>query len=82
MVKKWHLVQLLKLNKKGINKMTLNDLKTILKSNRGGFQFAILYDSKANADIDTGSIEYIIEQHGEKEVIRIEAFENQLLITV
>jgi hypothetical protein len=62
--------------------MKLNQLKTILRSCRGSVQFAILYDSQTNADIDNGSIDYIVEQYGEKEVKRIEAFENQLLITV
>lgn len=62
--------------------MKLNELKTILKSNRGSVQFAILYDSKANADIDNGSIDYIVECHGEKEVKRIEAFEHQLIIII
>lgn len=62
--------------------MKLNELNSILKSNRGCTQFAILYDCKTNADIDNGTIDNIVANHGEKEVIRIEAFENQLLITV
>lgn len=62
--------------------MKLNELKNILQSNRGCVQFAILYDSKKNADIDNGTIDYIVANHGEKEVIRIEASENQLIITV
>ena len=62
--------------------MKLNELKSILYSNRGYTQFAILYDSKTNADISMGTIDNIVAEHGEKEVIRIEAFENQLLITI
>lgn len=62
--------------------MKLKELKTILYSNRGNIQFAILYDRNANADIETGSIDYIVEKYSEKEVKHIEAFENQLLITV
>lgn len=62
--------------------MKLNELKGILKSNRGCTQFAILYDSRTNADIATGTIDNIVANYGEKEVVRIEAFENQLIITV
>lgn len=63
--------------------MKLKELKSILYSNRGNVQFAIIYDSKTNEDIENGcSIDYAVERHGEKEVVRIEAFENQLLITV
>lgn len=63
--------------------MKLKELKSILRSNRGTVQSAIVYDSKTNTDIENGcSIDYAVEQHGDKEVIRIEAFENQLLITV
>lgn len=62
--------------------MTLKQLKTILYSSRGSIQFAIIYDSKTNADIATGSIDYIVENYGDKEVKHIEASENQLLITI
>ncbi len=63
--------------------MKLKDLSTVLRSNRGSVQFAIVYDSKTNTDIEQGcSIEYAVAHHGDKEVRRIEAFENQLLITV
>jgi hypothetical protein len=63
--------------------MKLKELRSVLYSNRGSVQFAIVYDSKTNTDIENGcSIDYAVETHGDKEVIRIEAFENQLLITV
>lgn len=63
--------------------MKLNELKTVLYSPRGSIQFAIVYDSATNTDIENGcSVEYAIQQHGEKEVKHIEAFENQLIITV
>ena len=63
--------------------MKLKELKSVLRSNRGSVQFAIVYDNKTNTDIESGcSIDYAVEKHGDKEVIRIEAFENQLLITV
>jgi hypothetical protein len=63
--------------------MTLKSLEPVLYSTRGNIQFAIVYDREANADIENGcSIEYAIKMHGDKEVKHIEAFENQLLITV
>lgn len=63
--------------------MKLKDLKAVLYSNRGYTQCAIIYDSKTNTDIENGcTIDYAVQKHGDKEVIRIEAFENQLLITV
>lgn len=62
--------------------MKLKNLKSVLYSNRGNIQFSILYESKSNTDIATGAIEYIIENYGEKTVKHIEAFENQILITV
>ena len=63
--------------------MKLKELKSILYSSRGSVQFAIVYDSKTNTDIENGcSIDYAVEKHGDKEVKHIEAFENQLLITV
>ena len=59
--------------------MKLKELKSVLCSNRGSVQFAIVYDSKTNTDIENGcSIDYAVQTHGDKEVIRIEAFENQL----
>lgn len=62
--------------------MKLNDLKTILYSSRDNLQFAILYDIKTNEDIEKGAIDYIVANYGEKEVIRIEAIKNNLVITV
>lgn len=63
--------------------MKLKDLKSVLYSNRGNIQFAIVYDSRTNADIESGcSIDYAVEQHGEKELIRIEAFENKIILVV
>ena len=63
--------------------MKLKELKTILYSTRNSVQFAIVYDSKTNTDIENGcAIDYAIQTYGDKEVIRIEAFKNNLLITV
>ena len=62
--------------------MKLNELKTILYSNRGTTQFAILYDSNKNEDVANGTIDAIVKNYSEKEVIRIEAFGSQLIITI
>lgn len=56
---------------------------TLLYSSIGSVQFAIVYDSKTNTVIENGcSIDFAVEKHGDKDVIRIGAVENQLLITV
>ena len=63
--------------------MKLKDLETVLYSSRGNIQFAIVYDSNKNADIENGcAIEYAVKKYGENEVEHIEAFENQLVITI
>lgn len=63
--------------------MKLNTLKPILYSTHGNIQFAIVYDSDKHADIENGcSIDYAVEKHGEREVKHIEAYENQLVITI
>lgn len=62
--------------------MKLKELKSILFSTRGNIQFAIVYDREKCDDIDKGSIEYIVEQYKEKEVKHIEAYEDNLIITI
>lgn len=63
--------------------MKLKELKSILYSSRGSVQFAIVYDSETNTDLVNGcSIDYAVQTFGDKEVKHIEAFENQLLITI
>ena len=63
--------------------MKIKELKTVLHSTTGNIQFAILYDSGLNKDIEQGcSIDYIIHNYGDRELKRIEAFENQLILTV
>ena len=63
--------------------MKLKELENILYSNRGYAQFAIVYDSKRNVDIVNGcTIDWIVQNYGESEVKHIEAFENQLIITI
>jgi hypothetical protein len=52
--------------------MKLKELKTILYSKTGDYQWAIVYDWAKNIDLATGcSIEYAIEHYGECEVKRI-----------
>lgn len=63
--------------------MKLKVLQSVLYSTRDSIQFAIVYDSKSNIDIENGcSVECAIQQHGDKEVKHIQAFENQLVITI
>ena len=62
--------------------MRLKELKTLLYSNRGYTQYAIIYDSSTNTDVATGAVDYLVGEYGEKEVKHIEAFENQLIITI
>jgi hypothetical protein len=63
--------------------MKLKDLTPVLYSSEGSVQFAIVYDSETNTVIENGcSIDFAVEKHGNEDVIRIGAFENQLLITV
>lgn len=63
--------------------MKLKDLESVLYSTRGSVQFAIVYDHEKNIDIANGcSIDYVVKEFGERELKRIEAFENQLLLIV
>lgn len=63
--------------------MKIKDLKDILYSNRGNIQFAIVWDIYNNVDIENGcSIEYAVETYGERELLRIEAVGNHLLLTI
>ena len=61
--------------------MLLKELSTVLNSRRGYIQFAIVYDSEKNIDIENGcSVDYAIEKYGEKTVKHIDAFENMIVI--
>ena len=63
--------------------MKLKDLSSVLYSTRGSIQHAIVYDQEKNADIESGcSIDHAVEKYGERELKHIEAFENQLVITI
>ena len=63
--------------------MKLKELKAILYSERGNIQPAIVYDSAKYADVESGcSVDYAVDKYGESEVKHIQAFENQLIITI
>lgn len=63
--------------------MKLTDLEAILRSERGNIQFAIVYDSSKDEDLETGcSLEYAVKNYGDKEVKRISAYDSKVVITV
>ena len=63
--------------------MKIKDLKSVLYSSTGSIQFAVLYDSELNKDIVQGSsIDYIVHNYGEKDLKHIQAFEDQLILTI
>ena len=63
--------------------MKLKELESILYSTRGFVQYAIVYDSKQDVDVASGcSIDWAVKTYGEADVVRIEAFENQLIVTI
>lgn len=63
--------------------MKIKDLKTIIYSKTGDFQFVIIYDLATNTDIENGcSIEYAVCHYGDKEVKRVSADENMIVITI
>ena len=63
--------------------MKIKELKDVLKSARGYIQLAIVFDSKEHKDIEGGcSIDYAVAHYGDRELIRIEAYENQLVLYV
>ena len=63
--------------------MKLKELKSILYSQIGSIQTAIVYDLERNIDLtEAGSIESAIVRFGEREVKRITAYNDTLIITV
>lgn len=61
--------------------MNLSELKDILKSGVGAVQFAIVYDMDEGECIASGcSVEYAVSHFGERNVKRISAHENYLVI--
>lgn len=63
--------------------MKIKDLTPVLYSTRGSVQFAVVYDQEQNCDIASGcSIDHAVKEYGERELKRIEAVGDQLLLTV
>ena len=63
--------------------MKIKSLKKVIHSSTGSMQFSIVYDSQKKADVESGcSVEYVIKNYGEKELKRLEAFENQLIFII
>lgn len=63
--------------------MKLKELEPILYSDLCNVQHVIVWDSKKRKDWDrTPSVEYLIENHPELEILRIQAYNNFLVFTV
>lgn len=63
--------------------MKLKELKGIMYSPNGWIQCAIVYDLVANKILENGcSIEYAIENYGEKEIKNIQADEDCLVLKI
>ncbi len=63
--------------------MKLKELKGIMHSSTGRIQWAIVYDLMENKDLENGcSIEYAIENYGEKEIKNIQADGDCLVLTI
>lgn len=63
--------------------MKLCELKDILCSGRGSIQMAIVYDTETNKDIESGcSVDYAVLEYGNKEVKRIQADNDYLVISI
>lgn len=63
--------------------MKIKELSSVLYSTRGNVQFAIVYDQEQNLDLVSGcSVDHAVQEYGERDLKRIEAFENQLLLIV
>lgn len=63
--------------------MKIKELKSIIYSKIGDIQFVIIYDLATNTDIENGcSMEYAVCHYGDKEVKRVSADENMIVITI
>lgn len=63
--------------------MRLSELSGILRSTRGDIQLAVVYDGEKNYDLEDGcSVEYAIKHYGDKELKQLQAFEDQIIITI
>lgn len=63
--------------------MKLKDLSGIIRSTTGSLQFVIVYDITTNTDLENDcSAEYAMKTYGDREVQRIQAEGDQLVITI
>lgn len=62
--------------------MKLGEMKSILYSVHGYPQRAIIFSLKSNRDLEEGIVDYLVNKYKDENVRRIEAFENQILITL
>lgn len=63
--------------------MKLGDLKPVLWSSHGNIAQAIVYDQETNEDLEYGcSVDYAVKNYADREVRRIHAYNNFLVITV
>ena len=63
--------------------MKLKELKGIMHSSTGWIQLAIVYDLMAKKILEDGcTIEYAIENYGEKEIKNIQADGDCLVLTI
>ena len=62
--------------------MKLSDLSNILYSLKGWPQQATVYDTSTNEDIDGGVVDSMVERYADREIVRIEAFDNILILVI
>ncbi len=63
--------------------MKISDLSSIIYSKTGDIQFVIIYDYEKYTDLETNcSFEYARDRYGDREVKRITAYGDSLIITV
>ena len=62
--------------------MKLKDLKEILESPEGDVTFGVLYNKAQHETLDEGSVDYLIQEYGESDVVRIYASSGLLIIAI
>lgn len=63
--------------------MKVNELKSVLYSRAGDMQSVIIYSITEHKDIRNGcSAEYAIKNYGDKELLRIQADNNNVVLII
>lgn len=63
--------------------MRLGELKSVLYSSRGDIQSVIIYSRTERKDIINGcSAEYAVKNYGEKELLQIQAANNDIVLII